>query len=101
MKKNWHEVTADKAHISKEKAKARELKNSPWWRQKLKEGICHYCGGKFPEEELTMDHIVPIARGGKSNKGNVVVSCFNCNQNKGLDTPVDSILDKIFKKGSE
>ena len=46
---------------------------------------------------MTMDHIVPVARGGKSNKGNVVVCCFNCNQDKGLNTPVDMILDKITK----
>lgn len=98
MKRNWHEVTADKTHVSREKEKARELKKSSWWQEKLKEGICYYCGKKFTKEELTMDHIVPIARGGKSNKGNVVVSCFECNQGKGLDTPVESILDKLFKK---
>jgi 5-methylcytosine-specific restriction endonuclease McrA len=45
-----------------------------------------------------MDHIVPVARGGKSVKGNVVVCCFACNQSKGLSTPVDIILDKLKKE---
>lgn len=98
MKRNWHEVTNDKSHISKEKQKARELKNSNWWKQKLADGVCHYCGKKFKAEELTMDHIIPVARGGKSTKGNVVVCCFSCNQSKGLDTPVEAILDKLSKK---
>jgi len=98
MKRNWHEVTQNKSHVSKEKLKAKELKNSNWWKQKLADGICHYCGKKFQPQELTMDHIVPIARGGKSVKGNVVVCCFSCNQSKGLDTPVEAILDKIIKK---
>jgi len=99
--RNWHEIKADKAHISREKKKAQELKSSTWWQQKLNEGLCHYCGKKFPKDQLTMDHVVPIARGGKSNKGNVVVSCFSCNQGKGLDTPVEAILDGLFKKHSD
>ncbi len=96
--RNWHEFTVDKKHVEREKVKARELKKSTWWKNKLAEGVCHYCGCKFPPEELTMDHLVPIARGGKSTKGNAVVCCFNCNQSKGLDTPVDLILDKLIKK---
>ena len=94
----WHEVIADKKHIEREKTKARELKKSNWWKEKVTDGVCHYCGKKCPPEELTMDHIIPIARGGKSTKGNIVVCCFECNQNKGLDTPVDMILDRIKNK---
>ena len=45
-------------------------------------GICHYCGNKFPPRALTMDHIVPIARGGKSTKGNVAAVCKECNNKK-------------------
>jgi len=95
--KKFYDVILDKAHIKKEKEKAGELRKTDWWKQKLADGICHYCGRKFPKEKLTMDHIVPVARGGKSSKGNVVVCCFECNQNKGLGTPVDIILDKMAK----
>ncbi|GJL77455.1 MAG: hypothetical protein NPINA01_04440 [Nitrospinaceae bacterium] len=76
----------------KERAKARKLRKSQWWLKKIQEGICHYCGGKFVADELTMDHIVPVSRGGKSTKGNIVVSCKTCNTNKKYYTPAEIIL---------
>jgi 5-methylcytosine-specific restriction endonuclease McrA len=54
--------------IRKEKDKARKLRASRWWRQKKGRGICFYCEGEVPANELTMDHIVPLIRGGKSLK---------------------------------
>ena len=45
-------------------------------------------------KELTMDHIVPLARFGTTTPGNVVPACRECNKNKGVDTPVDLILKK-------
>lgn len=88
----------DPKHTKKEREKARALKKTPWWRQKLQKGVCHYCESKFEASELTMDHIVPVARGGKSEKNNIVPSCRKCNQEKKLDTPVDRILDKLRKE---
>jgi len=76
----------------KEKAKGRKLRQSQWWKEKISKGICHYCGGKFIPLNLTMDHIVPIARGGKSNKGNVVPSCKKCNTTKKYYTSAEIIL---------
>jgi 5-methylcytosine-specific restriction protein A len=72
----------DDDEIKKEKAKARELRNSQWWKRKRSSGRCHYCGRQFKASELTMDHIVPIARGGRSTKGNVVPVCKECNNKK-------------------
>ncbi len=85
---------ADPAHIKKERAKAKELRNSQWWKQKLGQGICHYCEKKFSKELLTMDHIIPIGRGGHSSKGNVVVCCKDCNSKKGSRTDAEIINDK-------
>ena len=82
----------------KEKAKARKLRQSQWWRNKLNEGACHYCGGKFDREQLNMDHIVPISRGGKSVKGNVVLSCKKCNYDKKYYTPAEIILREEMGK---
>lgn len=96
--RNWYDITASQEHIRRERERAREIKKTRWWKQKIIEGICHYCGRKFQPDELTMDHVVPVARGGKSNRNNIVVSCFECNQHKGLDTAVDSILDNISGK---
>lgn len=76
-------VAASLEHQKREKAKARELRHSQWWKQQVGPGICHHCGGKFSADEMTMDHLVPIARGGKSTKKNCVPSCKACNSNKG------------------
>ena len=75
-----------------EKAKARKLRQSQWWKQKLESGVCHYCGGSFSADALTMDHIVPISRGGKSTRGNLVPACKKCNTNKKYYTPAEIIL---------
>jgi 5-methylcytosine-specific restriction endonuclease McrA len=75
-------ITADESHIKREKAKARELRNSQWWKRKRASGRCYYCGGKFKADELTMDHLVPVIRGGKSTAGNVVPACKECNSKK-------------------
>ncbi len=91
----WYNLEADKAHIAKERKKAQELKSSQWWKNILGKGLCHYCGKKFPAAKLTMDHIVPVARGGTSSKGNVVPACKPCNQSKKLSTPVEEALKKI------
>lgn len=79
----------DEIHIKKEKAKVGAAKKSHWWQQKCARGECYYCGKKFPFKELTLDHIVPLARGGTTTPGNVVPACRACNKNKGVDTPVD------------
>jgi 5-methylcytosine-specific restriction endonuclease McrA len=44
---------------------------------------CQYCGKKFPSSELSLDHVVPISRGGKSTWENVVCACLPCNVRKG------------------
>lgn len=92
---DWIDIRADKKHVAKERAKANDLKKSGWWKQKLVDGICHYCEQEFPSKKLTLDHIVPVSRGGKSTKGNVVTSCFDCNQKKKYKTPVEMLLDDM------
>ncbi|NJL25809.1 MAG: HNH endonuclease, partial [Calothrix sp. SM1_5_4] len=69
-------------HIKRERAKAREMRASSWWRQQIGKGICYHCEQRFPREELTMDHLIPLSRGGKSLKKNIVVSCKQCNSHK-------------------
>lgn len=75
-------IPVDEEHIKREKAKARELRASQWWKRKRSTGICYYCGKKFKPADLTMDHLVPVARGGKSAQGNLVPSCKDCNNKK-------------------
>lgn len=89
---DYIEIHRDEKHIKREREKARELRKSSYFQNLLAKGICYYCGKKFPREELTMDHIVPVVRGGKSTKGNVVVACKECNNKKKYLTPVEMIL---------
>lgn len=84
----------DDKHIKKEKEKARVLRKSPWWKQLLAQGKCHYCQKTFTREDLTMDHITPISRGGRTVKGNVAVACKPCNSEKKYYTPAEMVMLK-------
>jgi 5-methylcytosine-specific restriction endonuclease McrA len=52
--------------------------------------VCQYCGETFPTSELTFDHVVPVAQGGKKNWENIVTCCVTCNRRKGGRTPGQS-----------
>jgi 5-methylcytosine-specific restriction protein A len=82
----------DPKRMKKEREKARELRQTAWWKRQVEAGICHHCQQKVPSRELTMDHLVPLARGGQSVKNNLVPSCKGCNSKKKLSTPVDLLL---------
>jgi len=83
---------ASQEHVAREKAKARDLRKSLWWRQQLGKGSCYHCEQHFSLAELTMDHLIPIIRGGRSTKSNVVVSCKACNTDKGYLTRAELAL---------
>jgi len=87
--------------IRRERDRGRDLRRSRWWQNRLARGICHYCGGTFPPGELTMDHLVPVARGGKSTPGNVVPACRECNSRKKYLLPMewDEYLEKMREEG--
>ncbi len=75
-------IEVDEQTIRKERDKARVLRKQSWWQNKIAKGICHYCGKTVKPKELTLDHVVPIDRGGRSTKGNCVPACKECNNNK-------------------
>lgn len=43
---------------------------------------CKYCGLSPPAVRLQIDHVIPIAKGGKDEEANLVTSCFECNNGK-------------------
>ncbi|OGQ99327.1 MAG: HNH endonuclease [Deltaproteobacteria bacterium RIFOXYD12_FULL_57_12] len=91
----------DEAELRRERAKARELRKSRWWKQKISQGTCYFCGGKIAAAELTMDHLVPLGRGGRSTKDNVVCACKTCNTTKKTMLPMEweEYMDRIKTKG--
>jgi len=98
---DWLNITADSRQIAREKEKARRLRRTQWWRNKLNQGVCHYCHQTFRPAELTMDHLVPLARGGKSSRANIVAACKACNNRKKYLTPVELLIDSSAEKKSE
>ena len=53
---------------------------------------CQFCGRIFPSSELTLDHVVPRSRGGRSSWENLVACCYRCNNSKGDRTPEEAGL---------
>lgn len=96
----WVDGFSDQDHIKRERRKAAEMRESQWWRQQLGHGNCYHCEKKYDKSQLTMDHLIPLARGGKSTKSNVVVSCKECNTKKGFYTRGELALMEISKMAS-
>jgi 5-methylcytosine-specific restriction protein A len=99
----FFEGQASPEHIKRERKKAQELRKGSWWKQQLGLGVCYHCKQRFSKEELTMDHLIPLARGGKSTKKNLVVSCKDCNRDKGHKLSVEITMEKMERptSGSE
>lgn len=89
----------DPDEIRRERRKAQELRKSQWWRQQIGKGVCYHCGERFSKDVLTMDHLIPVARGGKSNKRNCVVACKACNTEKGALIAVEKTLSELSTNG--
>ena len=43
---------------------------------------CTYCGEVTPTDKRTVDHVIPISRGGLHHPGNLVMACGSCNSRK-------------------
>ena len=85
---DW-QTTPDPKVIRKEKQKARELRKSQWWKNRRACNSCYYCESPTPAKKLTMDHVVPLARGGSSIKSNLVPCCKSCNNQKKNLLPIE------------
>ena len=79
----------EEEQIRREKDKGRRLRQTTWWMRKIQSGVCHYCHSEVGRNRLTMDHVVPLSRGGKSTKGNIVPACKDCNNKKKYLLPIE------------
>ena len=48
---------------------------------------CQYCGKEFLSNKLTVDHILPLSKGGKTSWENTVACCHKCNNEKDCEHP--------------
>ena len=90
----------DDGQIRSERAKARDLRKTRWWQQKTASGKCFFCEKKVKFKDLTMDHLLPLARGGRSTKDNIVPCCKTCNTRKKSMLPLEweAYLETMFTK---
>jgi len=58
---------------------------------------CQYCYERFPEGELTLDHVKPVVRGGKKTWENIVAACIRCNQRKS-DRSLEEVGFKLLNR---
>lgn len=58
---------------------------------------CQYCGTRYGASQLSVDHVVPRSRGGKTTWDNVVCCCLKCNAKKGGRTPDEARMRLIRK----
>lgn len=49
---------------------------------------CQYCYGKFSRNNLTLDHVIPLSKGGKTEWTNIVTACNTCNSRKSNRTDI-------------
>jgi 5-methylcytosine-specific restriction endonuclease McrA len=71
--RNLHQVRFSRANI--------------YWRDGYR---CQYCASTFDPEDLTFDHVVPVAQGGRRSWENIVTACVPCNRRKDARTPAEA-----------
>ena len=87
----------DSPAYRRERDRARELRKTGWWRRKIATGVCYYCGRQVSPNQLSMDHVIPLARGGRSTRENLVAACRDCNIQKKNLLPAEwqAYLDRL------
>lgn len=61
---------------------------------------CQYCGGRKAASELTLDHITPRSKAGRSTPENLVTACVGCNTRKGNRTPEEARMPLLTPQTS-
>lgn len=65
--------------------KRRNKKNNREIRRELliEDPYCYYCGCRLTLDDSTLDHAIPLSKGGTNEWSNLVLACYECNQDKG------------------
>ena len=86
-------VIATEGQVYAKNMRVPRLCNSSLFRRD--NNLCMYCGKSFSRSELTCDHVMPRARGGKDTWVNCVAACKSCNNFKGCRTPEEAGMQLI------
>ena len=63
-------------------------------------GECGGCGHPFPKRNLTVDHVVPVSKGGTDHVDNLWLLCAACNSSKGTKSQAEFVAQRMGKHGS-
>ncbi|MHA2279604.1 MAG: HNH endonuclease [Promethearchaeota archaeon] len=47
-----------------------------------KNHFCNWCGQKLDRKTATLDHVIPLSKGGTNGLDNQTLACYDCNQNR-------------------
>ncbi len=61
-------------------------------------GKCFYCQTDVEAENLGIDHVIPMCKGGANSVENIVASCFGCNAKKSVKIPDDFFIKKLLER---
>lgn len=74
------------ARYGREIAKANILASRRKTLHKIQKGFCAYCNEYVILENATVDHRIPISKGGTHSMDNLYMTCYDCNKKKGNQT---------------
>jgi 5-methylcytosine-specific restriction endonuclease McrA len=60
------------------------------WHSSDRAFLCSYCMCRMSHEDVVIDHIMPVAKGGGNDVENLTVSCHTCNSIKSDNLPDDA-----------
>jgi len=79
-------------YIKRDKLTLKCNRKNVFWRDG---NVCQYCGGQFPTDKLTLDHVTPRSKGGPKTWENIVTCCKKCNQIKGDKLPFQAGMQPL------
>jgi 5-methylcytosine-specific restriction endonuclease McrA len=91
---NYLKNNVEKVYLKNQKRRKLIYENlqfdiKPSFVKKLYESPCVVCGSK---NQIEMDHIIPVSRGGTNSEGNLQPLCKKCNLSKGSKTMTEWLL---------
>lgn len=68
---------------------------------KRTDGLCAHCGKKLNADNMTVEHIIPLYKGGKDDKYNIIALCEKCNKDKNNYTVYFDTYYKYINENEE
>jgi len=59
---------------------------------------CQYCGDVYDADQLEVDHLVPLEKGGTDEFENMATSCSSCNKKKGTTLTEDLTVEELEQR---